>query len=80
MKVFVIYYETGAGERCYTLMIMRKAYGQDAIAVRRWCEDDGLSDVFTYHTDNYSRAAELFMSTNDADYERLLSVGEVLLK
>ena len=77
MKVFIVLYETGAGDRPTTLLIMRKVYGKEAIQVRRWTDTDGLSDSYTYHTSNYSRAAELYMATHDASYERLLSVGEV---
>lgn len=80
MKVFVVEFLSIAGHVYQTLLVMRKAYGKDAITVRRWSETHGLSDVFSYHTENYSRAAELFLSTNDAAYERLLSVGEVVLK
>lgn len=77
MRIFVVLFETVAGHRETTLLIMRKAYGKEAIAVRRWTDTDGLTEVFTFHTDNYSRAAELFLATHDASYERLLSVGEV---
>lgn len=80
MKVFVVLYETCAGHTMQTLLVMRKAYGKDAITVRSWNEAKGLSEVFNYKTDNYSRAAELFMSVNEPDYERLLAVGEVVLK
>lgn len=79
MKVFIVLYETGAGHRPTTLLIMRKVYGKDAIQVRRWTDTAGLSEVFTYHTANYSRAAELYLSTQEASYDRLLSVGEVSL-
>ena len=77
MRIFGVLFETISGNRETTLLIMRKAYGKDAIAVRRWTDTDGLTEVFTFHTDNYSRAAELFLATHDASYERLLSVGEV---
>ena len=77
MRIFAVLFETIAGHHETTLMIMRKAYGKDAIAVRRWTDTDGLTEVYTFHTDNYSRAAELFLATYDASYERLLSVGEV---
>lgn len=80
MRVFVVMFESIAGHVYTALLIMRKAYAKDAIIVRRWSETHGLSDVYSYHTDNYSRAAELYLSTNDAAYERILSVGEVVLK
>lgn len=80
MRVFVVMFESIAGHVFSTLLIMRKAYAKDAIIVRRWSETHGLSDVYSYHTDNYSRAAELYLSTNDGAYERILSVGEVVLK
>lgn len=80
MKVFVVTFGSIAGHVYTALLIMRKAYAKDAIMIRRWTETHGLSDVYSYHTNNYSRAAELYLSTNDAAYERILSVGEVVLK
>lgn len=77
MRIFAVMFETVAGHHETTLLIMRKAYGKDAIAVRRWTDTNGLTEVYTFHTDNYSRAAELFLATHDASYERLLSLGEV---
>lgn len=77
MKVFIVSYESEAGTIWETLLIVRKVYGQPQMAVRRWDEAHGLSDVAVYNTENCYRAMELFMATHDADYDKMLSAEEV---
>ena len=79
MKVFIVYYETAAGNRYMTLLVARKVYGQPKIAIRRWREDVGMSEIRIFSTDNYYRALELFMATSDDDYSKMLSAGEVMM-
>ena len=79
MKVFIVYYETAAGNRYMTLLVARKVYGQPKIAVRRWQEEIGMSEIRTFSTENYYRALELFMATSDDDYSKMFSAGEVML-
>lgn len=77
MRVFIVYYEAASGSRYETLLIARKVYGKPQIAVRRWDEAHGLSDVAAFSTTNYYRALELFMATHDGEYDKMLSAGEV---
>lgn len=77
MKIFIVSYETSAGNRYETLLIVRKVYGQPKIAVRRWDEAHGLSRVADFATENYYRAMELYMSTRDSEYDKMLAAEEV---
>lgn len=77
MKVFIVLYETETGIKWETLLIVRKVYGQPQMAVRRWDEAHGLSDVAVYNTENSYRAMELFMATHDSEYDKMLSAEEV---
>ena len=77
MRVFIVYYETASGSRYETLLIARKVYGKPQIAVRRWDEAHGLSDIAVFSTENYYRAMELYMATRDGEYDKMLSAGEV---
>lgn len=77
MKVFIVLYESAAGTKWETLLIVRKVYGQPKMAVRRWDEAHGLSDIAVFATENCYRAMELFMATHDSEYDKMLSAGEV---
>ncbi|MBO7253287.1 MAG: hypothetical protein J6V25_11760 [Oscillospiraceae bacterium] len=77
MKVFIVTYESEAGILWETLLIVRKVYGQPQMAVKRWDEAHGLSDVAVYNTENCYRAMELFMATHDDEYDKMLSAEEV---
>lgn len=77
MKVFIVSYESEAGTIWETLLIVRKVYGQPQMAVRRWDEAHGLSDVAVFATENCYRAMELFMATHDSEYDKMLSAEEV---
>lgn len=79
MKVFVVLYETVRGNHVTELLIMRKVYRKASIAVRRWCNDSTLQEVHAFTTDNYSRAADLYLSLYEDDFYKLLSIGEVLM-
>lgn len=80
MRVFIVLYESAAGTRWETLLIVRKVYGQPKMAVRRWDEAHGLSEVEVFTTENYYRAMELFMTTHDSEYDKMLSAEEVTLQ
>ena len=80
MKVFIVLYESAAGTKWETLLIVRKVYGQPKMAVRRWDEAHGLSEVAIFSTENYYRAMELFMATHDSEYDKMLSAEEVTLQ
>ena len=80
MKVFVVLYEDIRGNHISTLLVMRKVYGQPKIAARRWSDSKGLYEIRVFTTENYSRAAELYLSLQEDDYCKLLSVGEVDLQ
>lgn len=77
MKVFIVLMETYGGHHETALLIMRKIYQREGISVRRYSDTDGLSDVKQYNTEEYSRAADLFLSQNDASYKKMISFGEV---
>lgn len=77
MKVFIIIMETINGDHETALLIMRKIYQRDAISVRRYRDNGGLSDVYNYMTESYSRAADLFLAQNDEAYKKVISFGEV---
>ena len=80
MKVFTVLYETVQGQHIIALLIMRKVYGKPAIAVRRWSDAANLSEIRTFTTENYSRAADMYLSHNDDDFYKILSIGEVMLQ
>lgn len=77
MKVFIVLMETYGGHHETALLIMRKIYQREGISVRRYSDIDGLSEVKQYNTEEYSRAADLFLSQNDVSYKKMISFGEV---
>lgn len=77
MKVFIVQYESEAGIKWETLLIVRKVYGQPKTAVRRWDEAHGLSKVAEFETENYYMAMEQFMATRDSTYGKMLAAEEV---
>lgn len=77
MKVFIVSYESEAGTKWETLLIVRKVYGQPQMAVRRWDEAHGLSGVAVFSTENCYRAMEQFMAIHDSEYNKMLSAEEV---
>ena len=77
MKVFIVYFETISGHTETALLIMRKIYQQAAISVRRYRDTDGLSEVESFNTEAYTRAADLFLDKRDGGYKKIKEIVEV---
>lgn len=77
MKVFFIVMETISGHHETALLIMRKIYQREGISVRRYTDTHGLSDVEQFNTEEYSRAADLFLNKKDAAYKKIITFMEV---
>lgn len=79
MKVFIVLY-TSNGTQKMLLLMMRKCYRQEAITLRSWKDGDGISQLYRLNTTNYMRAADLFLSITDEGFEKVVSMGEVLMR